>query len=245
MRLAVLADIHGNLPALEAVLDDVQPYDVDGFIIAGDHVDKGPYPVETLRLLRTLNGWMIRGNADNYFFEPDAHTPRIWRDGQQWAALRWTHQHLDEETLDFIASLPEQCVVAIPGTAAIRVVHCSPHDSSRSLFPSRDPIALAWYRKANSLPPDSERLDLDSVMEQIDEPVLICGDTHIPWTQACCAGVALNPGSVSLPFNGDTRANYALLTWQDHHWQVEHRAVPYDLLRTWAAFHTSGFLQEG
>ena len=63
MRLAVLADIHGNLPALEAVLADLQQHDVDGIIIAGDLTGGGPYPVETIRLLRTLSCWIIRGNT--------------------------------------------------------------------------------------------------------------------------------------------------------------------------------------
>lgn len=245
MRLAVLADIHGNLPALEAVLDDVRQYEVDGFIVAGDHVDKGPYPNETLHLLRTLKGWLIRGNADDYFFDQVAHAPRMWPAGRKWAAVRWACQRLDEEALCFIGSLPEQCVVAMPGTAPIRVVHCSPHDPTKALFPSRDPIALAWYEQAQTLPPESERLDLDSVMEQLDEPLLICGDTHIPWHEECKNGSVVNPGAVSFSLNGDPRANYALLTWQDHHWQVEHRAVAYDLDRIRTAFQTSGFLEEG
>ena len=63
MRFAVISDIHGNLPALEAVLEDMQRSKVDGIIAAGDYVG-GPHQVETMRLLRSLDSWMIRGNAD-------------------------------------------------------------------------------------------------------------------------------------------------------------------------------------
>ncbi len=63
MRLAVLSDIHDNLPALEAELADVQQYEADGFIIAGD-LTGGPQTMETLRMLRSLGTWIIRGNDD-------------------------------------------------------------------------------------------------------------------------------------------------------------------------------------
>ena len=139
MRLAVLADVHGNLPALEAVLADVQRQGADGIIVAGD-LTAGPQPVETMRLLRSLGSWMIRGN---------------------------------------------------------------------------------------------------------NEPVLVCGHTHIPWKQEHDGRLALNPGAVCGSLNGDVRAQYALLTWQDDHWQVDHQAVPYDLDRIRAAFRESGLLAEG
>ena len=67
MCLAVLADVHGNLPALEAVLADVQQHDVDGIIVAGDTVGGGPQDVEVIQLLRALDSWMIRGNNNDYF----------------------------------------------------------------------------------------------------------------------------------------------------------------------------------
>jgi len=64
MRLAVISDTHGNLPALEAVLEDIQRHSVDGILVAGD-LTGGPYQVETIYLLRSLGAWMIRGNGDS------------------------------------------------------------------------------------------------------------------------------------------------------------------------------------
>ena len=66
-RLAILADIHGNLPALEAVLADARAQGVDGYVIAGDLLLGAPFPVETLDRLRALDAWIIRCNNDVYF----------------------------------------------------------------------------------------------------------------------------------------------------------------------------------
>ena len=245
MRLAVLADIHGNLPALEAVLTETQQHDVDGIIVAGD-LTAGPQPIETIRLLRSLDSWMIRGNTDNNLLRYDAgDAPDGWRVSRQWAVMRWSYLHLDRETLDFIASLPEQRAIALDDTAPIRVVHGSPRNSSESLFPDRDLVKLSLFRKAGLLPPDRDPARLELAFAQINEPVLVCGHTHIPWKQEHDSRLALNPGAVCGPLNGDVRAQYALLTWQDGHWQVEHRAVPYDLEHIRAAFRESGLLAEG
>lgn len=227
IRLAVLADTHGNLPALEAVLADIGQRDVDHIVVAGDLVG-GPNPIETIRLLRFLDSWMIRGNSDTSFVHyaigqasADRHTHL------QYALLRWGVRQLDTDTLDFIRSLPEQRVIDLSGTVAIRVVHGSPRDLKESIYPDRDSAVL------------------DLALMQITEPVIVCGHTHIPWVREQDGRLALNPGAVCGPLNGDTRAQYALLTWQGDRWQVEHRAVPYDLRRIRADFEESGLLEEG
>jgi len=246
MRLAVLADVHGNLPALQAVLADMRRQRVDGIIVAGDLVG-GPQPVEVLGLLRSLNNcWMIRGNSDNYFLDHDAgNGPDGWRTSKQWAPMRSSYRYLDREALDFVASLPEQRVIALDGVAPIRVVHGSPWGAAEGLFPDRDPVMLRVFRDACLLAPDCEPVGLDSVLARIDERVLVCGHTHIPWKQEQDGGLVFNPGAVCGPLNGDARAQYALLAWQDGRWRVEHRAVVYDLERIRAAFDESRWLAEG
>jgi len=245
-RLAVLADVHGNLPALEAVVQDVRRQGVDGIIAAGDYLTSGPFPVEVVHLLRALDAWMIRGNAEGYFLaHRSGDAPEAWTTSYQWAAMRWSYRQLDSDTLDFTAQLPEQRVVAVDGTAPIRVVHGSLRSPSERLYPERDPIALSWFREADLLPPDREPRRLERALERIEEPVLVCGHTHIPWMQSHGRRLALNPGAVSLSLDGDVRAHYALLTWEGDRWQVEHRAVPYDLDRVRRSFHASGLLAEG
>jgi putative phosphoesterase len=227
MRLAVMSDVHGNLPALEAVLEDMQPCGPDGILVAGDFTG-GPEPVETIHLLRSLNSWMIRGNSDTGLVRyglgdaPDAHYTH-----RQFALLRWAHRHIDQETFEFIRSLPEQRVVEIDGTAPVRLVHGSPRNPAESIFPDRDPATL------------------DLALAQTSEPVLVCGHTHIPWKVTRDDRLALNPGAVCGPLNGEVCAQYALLTWRDGRWQAEHRAVFYDLEQIRTSFRESGLLEEG
>ena len=227
MRLAVMSDIHGNLPALEAVLSDLKQYETDGIIVAGDLVG-GPQTVETIRLLRSLGSSMIRGNSDNGLLRYDAgQVPAYRYTYRQFALPRWIHRHMDRETLDFIKSLPEQRVVEITDTAAVRVVHGSPRDPSESIFPDHDPFTL------------------DLALAQTDEPVLVCGHTHIPWKAERDGKLALNPGAVCGSRNGEVGAQYALLTWDNDHWQVRHCTIPYDLERIRIACRESGLWEEG
>ena len=75
--------------------------------------------------------------------------------------------------------------------------------------------------------------------------MLVCGHTHLPWQQTLGEHLICNPGSVGAPLTGDVRASYALLTWMQGHWQVEHYAIAYDLAAVQTAFHETGLLEEG
>jgi len=244
MRLAVLADIHGNLPALEAVLEDVTKHNVDRILVAGD-LTGGPQSQDAVAWLRSLNAWMIRGNREDYLTAFDAGTvPEQWRESEQWAPLRWEHHRLDRATLDWVATLPGPQTFCPDGASPICVVHGSPKSVREPLF-SQDEAVLKWFRaagfKEHELGPDR----LEAVLAVLVEPVLICGHTHISWVQDRNGQLVLNPGSVGAPLNGDVRAQYALLEWHAERWQVVHRAIPYDLERARRAFRETGYLAEG
>jgi putative phosphoesterase len=227
MRLAVLSDTHGNLPALEAVLMDIRRHDVDGIVVAGDLVG-GPHANETIHLLRAQNAWMIRGNSDTYLLRYDAgEAPEAWYSSLQWALMRWGYRDLTRENIAFIGSLPEEGVFAAPGTATIRIVHGSPRSPSKGIDPDGDPESL------------------EQALAQTTEPVLVCGHTHIPWKRERQGRLALNPGSVCGSLNGDVRAHYAILTWMNGRWEAEQYAVPYDLDEIRVAFQKSGLLEDG
>ena len=239
IRLAVLADIHGNLPALEAVLNDTKRHDVDGIIVAGD-LTGGPHDVQVIQRLRSLNSWMIRGNREEYLLDSDRQP------GKHWAFLRCLYYHLDSDTLSFIESLPDQHVLAMNGAEPIRVVHGSPQSSRDMLLPERDTDTLQVFKQAGLLPSNCDPpRSVGSAFDKIDENVLICGHTHIPWVQRRGRMLALNPGSVGLPINGDPRAQYAILTWHNDHWGTEHRALPYDIEKTRTAYQGSDLLKKG
>jgi predicted phosphodiesterase len=188
----------------------------------------GPYPTETIRLLTSVDSVMIRGNNDDYALRLDAdQAPEAWRVSKQWAFTRSTTRLLDREAFDCIRELPDQCSLAFPCADPIRVVHGSPRSSTELVFPDRNPDQLA------------------ELLTLFEEPVMVCGHTHQPWVCQYNGRLALNPGSVGAPLNGDPRAQYALLDWQDNRWDVEHRVVPYDYERIVAGFDECGLLEEG
>jgi putative phosphoesterase len=245
MRFAVLADIHANLPALEAVLADARQNRADGYIVAGDHITGGPHPDETMDMLRSLgNCWMIRGNTDDYLVKyADGTAPVEWRTSRQWATTRWSHDHLAKDHLDFLAALPEQCVVKWGDAAPIRVVHGTPTSSTDHLMPEYNATVAEIFARALILQRD--RVLFDQAIALVQEPVLICGHSHISWHTRRDGRLVLNPGSIGGPINGDPRAQYALLTWRDKRWRAEQRFVEYDSARERAAYIESGLLDEG
>jgi putative phosphoesterase len=227
MQLAVLSDIHGNLPALEAVLKDLEPLTLDGMIVAGDFIG-GPQPNETIQLLRAHSAWMIQGNSDDNILRfASGQAPTAWQTSRQWALTRWNYQNISSENLAFLAALPHQRVVSMGTLPSIRVVHGSHRHPAESLLPNRDPNLV------------------DLIFSEVQEPVFVCGHTHISWQIVRCERLAFNPGAVCGPLNGYVGAEYSLLEWQTGRWHVELRQVSYDLREIRRAFHLSGLLQEG
>jgi predicted phosphodiesterase len=215
------------LPALQAVLDDMVPYSIDHLVVAGDLVG-GPQPNEAVRLLQSRRAWMILGNTDRTLLNYRAgRVPAAWRTCKQFALLRWSVAHVNAEALKVLQALPEQWVVAIPGTAPIRVVHGSPRDIAEHIYPQREPEVL------------------EQALAQIDEPVLVCGHTHEPWIVSRGGRLALNPGAVCGPLDGFVGAQWALLIWHGERWQAELHGVRYDLEQVRAAFRDSGLLAGG
>ena len=227
MRLAVLSDIHGILPALEAALSEIDTIGVEGIIVAGDTV-AGPNSVEALRRLRERPCWMIRGNNENYLLQfARGDAPGWWHTARQWSLTRWNFQQMDAQSLAFLETLPEQLVLELPGTQPIRVVHGSPRNISELVYPDRD-ISL-----------------LDLALDMVPEPVVIFAHTHESWHMHRRGRLALNPGAVCGTFNGKRGGSYAVLEQADGAWTVTLRVLHYDLHLARRAFEDSGLLREG
>ncbi len=225
MLLALLSDIHANLPALEAVLRDARRDRPDAFLVAGD-LSGGPYPNETLDLLRSLPGWTIRGNGEGYllrFWQGDA--PLAWQVQRQFGFMRWCANHVAAEHRSFVMGLAEEVSIALPGLSAIRLVHGSPGRPSGGLHPENEG-------------------EIEQALALIREPVLVCGHTHAQWQVRLDGRLAVNAGAVCAPCDGTTAAQYVLLRWDGDRWQAQLRQVGYNIAAVRRAFHTSELLAE-
>ena len=182
MPTALIYDIHGNLPALEAVLEDAR---ADRFVLGGDYALFGPWPAETVAALRALPyATWIRGNVDRWTAAP-GEAPGNETVQSAIAACR---EALGDQLVSELAALAEQ--VVLDGT---RYCHGSPISDLRSFMPEVT---------------DDEHELLGGITEQR----LVFGHTHLAFRRINADGIELvNPGSVGMPFDGDVRAAYAVL----------------------------------
>lgn len=183
MRVAALSDIHGNLPALEAVLAVVEREEVDAIVVAGDSVS-GPWPSEVFDLLVAVGARIVRGNADRL--------EEVMRHDSHLGA--WTADHLGAARLATVAEWPLTLELDVDGLGTVLVCHATPG--------SDEPI----YTR---ITPDDEVVAL---LGPVAAPVLICGHTHMQYDRTLSNGLRLvNSGSVGMPYEGRRGAFWALL----------------------------------
>jgi len=224
-RVAVIADIHGILSSLRAVLKDIQLAPPDEIIVAGDFLG-GPQPLEVLNALHSQGCGFILGNGEmNLLMMKEGAAPKEWWTHRQFDLARWLYDQLNSPVFEFLGCLPEQSVVHPEDMSPFRVVHGAPWDINKLVFPDREPEVL------------------DRALEMIPEDVLVFAHTHLPDIIRRNGKLAVNPGSVGNNLNGDTRASYATLAWDGTCWQPELHHVPYDLDKVVDVFQSTGFLE--
>jgi len=206
--LAVLYDVHGNLPALEAVLDDAFAAGADRFVLGGDYCVWGPWPRETLERLQALPAasW-IRGNSDRALLgEDDLFGP----DG----AYTFTRGALLREQIEWLHALPER--VSFGGEL---FCHASPLSDEETFGPKPG-------------------LGDERLLAGEHRRLIVFGHSHIQFRRPGPAETVLvNPGSVGLPLDGDTRAAWALRSPDG---EIELRRTEYDSAPTSAELRAIG-----
>jgi predicted phosphodiesterase len=232
-RLAVFADIHGNLPAFEAVMVDLKEYGpVDAILVAGDVVG-GPGQQTILRQLMECGAVMIQGNGEERAVRLlRGNAPDHYYKALQFSLPRWINAHLSVDQRDFLQKLPEQRGFSLPDSDPIRIVHGSPHKVDELVLPDRACHPNLYY----------EPVLLAEVIGLVSEPVIIFGHTHLPWQTRMQGKLALNPGAVNFPENDFIGAQYALLDWDGVQWIATFHQVPYDLERLKRDYQESGLL---
>ncbi len=219
MRIAALSDIHSNLPALEAVLEDIERQHCDRVIVAGDFINCGPWPRETVELLRASGALIVRGNHEEYVLDCFSGNISLEPpDRAMFAPSRWTAGQLTLDELRWLEDLPERVDLPGPDGSEIMVVHGSPRRNNEGLYPSRDEQELAEIFQGEI---KAGRL-------------VISGHTHRPLIRPFQEMLVTNCGSTGMPLDGDTRACYLLAEW-DGQWRAEHRRVKYNREATLAA----------
>ena len=206
MRVAALYDIHGNLPALEAVLDEVRRAGAHRVIVGGD-VLPGPMPSETIALLRDLDlpVQFIQGNGDREVVgwrrgQESAVIPESYRETMRWVARQL---HPDEETL--LAGWPETVQVQVDGLGEVLFCHATPRNDTE--------IFTRQTAEARLRP----------IFDGLNVALVVCGHTHMQFDRMIGTTRVVNAGSVGMPFAEP--GAYWLLLGPD----IQLRRTPYNL----------------
>lgn len=264
MRLAVLADIHGNLPAFQAVLAELERIQPDFVLLDGDLINPVPFNGEIIDYVRGTDWGVVRGNHEFYLL--DYGTERAIPgsdDPVRWGSLHWLLRNVTTAQAQYLASLPDERTLYFPATQPIRMAHG---------VPGRNRVG--FYQQ---MPADKILLEICDIPQH----TIISAHTHVQVDRQLCLPVAadprsnphgedghyldkpsaqpatsagywhlLNPGSVGLPLEQDSRAAFAVLesvpeSVEPGGWRVEHHRVEYDRRPALEAFCTSGLLEAG
>jgi putative phosphoesterase len=218
VRIAALSDIHGNLPALEAVRKAVDAARPDYVAICGDLVFNGPDPVGTLALVQELGragAFVTLGNTDVAVADGDFTAAFPWftegaPDSYQ-AAAEWARDQIGDDGVDYLRRLPSERRLRV-GDDLVLFCHASPGSLTDGLGPDLDPVVT-----------------IDRVC-RTDAKVIVCGHTHIPEVREVGWRTIVNDGSAGYVFDGDPTASWALIEIGDEGVRAEIRRAEYDVM---------------
>lgn len=229
MRVALFSDVHGNLSALEAVLNSIKQQSADLTIFAGDLCLVGPRPAQCLQLLRQERIPAVYGNTEDWVLGRQAPPERLQ------ALAQWTLEQLAPPERKWLDSLPFSAAInptADPATA-LTVVHANPKDVNQIIFP---PEAEQQQRYDTIRQADHA---LTEMLAGWQGQVLAFGHLHLPSIRPWRNRLLLNVSSVSIPGDDDPHAKYALASWDGASWTAEHIRVAYDAALELEAYRTA------
>jgi predicted phosphodiesterase len=213
MRIGVIADIHANLPALRAVIEDLASIGCDAVWCAGDVVGRGPHPNEVVAELRGLAIPTVQGNWDEALGMGREVTGAIWAspeaEAEGYASLAWTASRISEENAPWLRPLPATMRMEVDGRTAL-VFHGSPMKQNEYLWEDRPSRYFA-------------RIASDE-----GHDIFAFGHTHQTFHRVTAAAHFIGAGSVGCGGVGDARARYAVLYVSDTDVVVGFRSVEYD-----------------
>jgi predicted phosphodiesterase len=226
VRTAVFSDVHGNLVALEAMLDDLERRPVDQLVCLGDALQGGPQPRECAERIAELGCPVVLGNADAFVLTLDPEAEPVTE--QLLETARWSQEQLGERGLDLIRGYQPTVDVELGEGRKLLGFHGSPRSYNEILLPST--------------PEEVVRTALDSA----NADVVAGGHVHMQWTRPIAHKVLLNPGSVGLAYDHERQqdevafeptAEYAVIA---DDLEIELRRVPFDSQAVVRAVETSG-----
>lgn len=225
MQIALLADIHGNLAALESVLSEVERLRPDRIAVLGDIVDGAPDSLACWERVRALGAVVLRGNHERYVFDygteraaPEWSTP-------QFAPVRWTVAQCRGAVQAEMAALP--LTWRWHDLPELLLTHASSRADHDSIFAHTADAAL------------------DPMFAGAEASIIVRGHNHLAGERLWGARRIVHLGAVGIPLDGHVAAQFTMLSKMASGWRVQHHAVPYDVAATVRRFRESGYMEAG
>lgn len=224
-KVTIFSDMHANLPALEAVLADMDERELRDRYCLGDLVGYATFPNEVIELIRERNTPCILGNYDLGVGKDSDDCGCAYKDAHSEAlgklSIAWSNAHTTEENKAYLRGLPAQIPLQL-GDLKVMLVHGSPRRVNEYLYEDR---------------PDAS---LERLLDLVQADVLVCGHTHIPYHRVLPSGRhVINEGSVGKPKDGDPHSCYVIMEAEGKELKVEFIRVPYDIERAAAAIEAT------
>ncbi len=254
MRYAVISDIHGNLPALDAVVEDAERNHTDVFLFAGDYCLGNPYPDGCIARMRALAEqyafYAVRGNQEAYFERmPEDESARTDGNGQ---IIYWCHKNIVPENLEFLLKLPNQLRFQCQARS-VYMTHSSADFIADSVHRKWSPSKLLKRYGGSFVPPEELKKDIGDYFQtdrqfrerlaELPEGIYIFGHSHIQWNYMSedCKKVLINPGACGLPVDCVKEGiPYTMLEITDTgEVNLEEKRVPFDMDGYLAMFRKS------
>lgn len=230
MKVAVISDIHGNLPALRAVVAHVDAWSPDLVVVNGDIVNRGPNSGDCLEWMlerRERSGWhLLRGNHEEFVL--DCGDPEQPLSGPAYQIKQFAHFALAQVSgsVGDLLTLPDVYERPAPNGDLLRIAHASMRSNRDGVYPMTTDEDL---RKQIAPAP----------------AVFVTGHTHRPLIRRVDDTLVVNAGSVGSPFDDDRRAGYGQFTWTGEKWRAEIARLDYDFGQIEIDYVRSGFLEQG
>lgn len=241
MKIAVLSDVHGNLPALLKVLEDAKKRKTGRFIIAGDYCLSGAWPDECIETLKKLDcKHIIRGNEERYLEDLIGKDQSNWTDGQMQISY-WNYRNIKTENLAYIFSLPTVLDLELSGVR-LHVAHYSNAFIGDYELEKIGSAILAGKYAKTDVTPDILKEDIQTILENdpvfqrkitaLEDGVYIFGHSHVQWSYKDKDRdlLLINPGSCGLPLDGIKNSiPYSVINIsEDGHIGSEEIRLPFD-----------------
>lgn len=242
MRLAIISDVHGNLPALNAVIEDAERNNVDYFLFVGDYCLSNPYPNECISRIRKLDKkYAIRGNEEKYLENLIGKDQSTWTAGQMQISY-YCYQQISPDNMEYLLSMPNQMKL-IYNDITLHIAHSSEEFISDCEHREWSTSKVAMRYQDKRITHAAFRADIhkylqedkqfNAIFDELENGIYIFGHSHTQWTYQSLDGkkILINPGSCGLPLDCiDAGVPYTILDISNgDNIIVEERQVPFHI----------------